>query len=118
MTIQQLDVLGDRSFKEICWKPGKLNLLVGPNGSGKLNLLRLLELVAETAKGRIATAMKPAGIVPLLWDYQAPKIYWKPRIDPVNARRDINRDALTLKCELENLRNTSSYQILHDSLCN
>src|SRR5258708_37112021 len=111
MEIQQLDILGYRSFREICWNPGRLNLLVGPNGSGKSNLLRLLELIAETAKGRLATAMKPGGIVPLLWDYQAPKIYWKMRIDPVDSRRDHIEDALTLKFELGHLANTSSYQI-------
>ncbi len=118
MAIQQLDVHGYRSFREICWKPGRLNLLVGPNGSGKSNLLRLLELIADTAKGRLANAMKPGGIVPLLWDYRAPKILWKLRIDPVDSGRDAKEDALTLKCVLEHLRNTSSYQISNDSLGN
>ncbi len=118
MAIQQLDVLGYRSFKEICWKPGSLNLLVGPNGSGKSNLLRLLELIAETAKGRLASALKPGGIVPLMWDYRAPSMNWKLRIDPVDSGRDPMEDALTLECELEHLRNTSSYQIVKDSLGN
>jgi predicted ATPase len=118
MAIQQLDVHGYRSFREICWKPGRLNLLVGPNGSGKSNLLRLLELIAETAKGRLANALKLGGIVPLLWDYRAPKIYWKLRIDPVDPGRDRNEDALTFKFELGHVQNTSSYQILNDSLGN
>jgi predicted ATPase len=118
MAIQRLDILGYRSFREILWKPGKLNLLVGPNGSGKSNLLRLLELIAETARGRLSKALKPGGIVPLLWDFQAPRILWKLRIDPVDAGRDINQDALTLKFELQHLQNTSSYQISNDSLGN
>jgi predicted ATPase len=118
MAIQQLQVHGYRSFRDTCWEPGKLNLLAGPNGSGKSNLLRLLELIAETAKGRLANAMKPGGIIPLLWDYRAPEIYWKLRIDPVDVGRDPIEDALTLECELEHLRNTSSYQIAKDSLGN
>ncbi|MCI0377555.1 MAG: AAA family ATPase, partial [Gemmataceae bacterium] len=118
MAIQQLDVHGYRSFREISWKPGKLNLLVGPNGAGKSNLLRLLELIAETAKGRLANAFKPTGIFPLLWDYGAPSIYWKLRIDPVDSGRDPIEHALTLECDLEHLRNTSSYQIAKDTLGN
>lgn len=118
MAIQQLDVQGYRSFEKICWRPGRLNLLVGPNGSGKSNLLRLLELIAETARGRLANSLKAGGIVPLLWDYQAPKVYWKLRIDPVDPGRDVNEDALTYKVELGHLQQTSSYQILNDSLGN
>ncbi len=121
MAIQQLVVHGYRSFQDILWKPGKLNLLVGPNGSGKSNLLRLLELVAETAKGRLANAMKPpqgGGIIPLLWDYRASSLDWTIRIDPVDPGRDPLRDALTFEFRLEHLRNTSSYRIAVDSLGN
>lgn len=121
MAIQQIDAHGYRSFRAIRWKPNRLNLLVGPNGSGKSNLLRLLELIAETAKGRLANAMKPpqgGGIVPLLWDYRAPSLDWTIRIDPVDAGRDPACDALTLEFRLEHLPNTSSYRIAVDSLGN
>src|SRR6266851_602316 len=118
MAIQQVQVHGYRSFRDICWKPGRLNLLVGPNGSGKSNLLRLLELIAETAKGGLANALKPGGIVPLLWDYRSPSLDWTIRVDPVDAGRNAVQDALTLECRLEHLRNTSSYQIAVDSLGN
>jgi predicted ATPase len=119
MAIQQLDVHGYRSFRDIRWKPGQLNLLVGPNGSGKSNLLRILEIIAETAKGRLANAMKQSGgIIPLLWDYQAPSLDWTIRIDPVDPGRDTVQDALTLECRLEHLRNTSSFRIAVDSLGN
>jgi predicted ATPase len=121
MAIQQLTVHGYRSFRDIRWKPGRLNLLVGPNGSGKSNLLRLLELIAETAKGRLANALKPpqgGGIIPLLWDYKAPSLDWTIRIDPVDAGRDTTRDALTLELRLEHLPTTSSYRIAVDSLGN
>jgi len=77
-----------------------------------------VELIAEAAKGGLAGAMKPEGIVPMLWDSQADALGWKIRIDPVDPGRDPVRDALTLECELEHLRNTSSYQITKDSLGN
>ena len=119
MAVQQLDVHGYRSFRDTRWKPGKLNLLVGPTGSGKSNLLRLLELIAESALGRLANAMKQGGgIIPLLWDYRAPALAWTIWIDPVDAGRDRVRDALTLEFQLDHLRNTSSYQIALDSLGN
>jgi predicted ATPase len=118
MAIQELEVRGYLSFKEVSWKPGRLNLLVGPNASGKSNLLRLLELIAETAKGGLANAMKPGGIVPLLWDYRASSFRWKLRIDPVDSGRDRVQDALTLECDLEHLPSTSSYRIAMDSLGN
>lgn len=51
MAIQRLEIHGYRSFPEVVWQPSRLNLLVGPNGSGKSNLLRLLELIADVAKG-------------------------------------------------------------------
>ena len=49
MAIQTLDIYGYRSFQEMAWQPGRLNLCVGPNGAGKSNLLRLLELIADVA---------------------------------------------------------------------
>src|SRR4051794_7659568 len=107
MAIQELTVHGYRSFQNMSWSPGRLNLLVGPNGSGKSNLLRLLELVAATAKGSLANTLKSTGIVPLLWDNRAPTLSWSIRIDPVDPRRDYTRDALTLECELTHLPHTS-----------
>jgi predicted ATPase len=121
MAIQELKVNGYRSFREIVWQPGKLNLVVGPNGSGKSNLLRLLELVSKVAKGKLSDAMSPkesSGMVPLLWDHRVASFSWKLRLDPVDAGRNPDADALTMECELENIPQTSSYQIAKDSLGN
>lgn len=121
MAIQRLEIFGYRSFREVVWQPGRLNLLVGPNGAGKSNLLRMLELIAETAKGRLSKAINApsaGGIVPLLWDHQAPFIRWKLRVDPVDPGRDPVKDALTYKFELAHVTGSSSYQISKDSLGN
>jgi predicted ATPase len=119
MAIQQLEIRGYRSFREAVWRPGKLNLLVGPNGGGKSNLLRILELISNASKGKLAETINEAGgMVPLVWDHQASGFGWKLRIDPVDAGRDPVQDALTLECELKHLPKTSSYQIAMDSLGN
>ena len=119
MAIQKLDIHGFRSFQDVSWQPGRLNLLVGPNGSGKSNLLRLLELIADAAKGKLAQSVSDAGgMLPLLWDQRAPSISWTLRIDPVDPGRNSVDDALTLELSLEQLRNTSAYQIALDSLGN
>ena len=119
MAIQELEVRGYRSFQDVAWRPGRLNLVVGPNGSGKSNLLRLLELISDVAKGRLGAAMTDSGgVVPLLWDHRATSIGWKLRIDPVDPGRDPAQDTLTLEFELRNIRQTSSYQIVKDSLGN
>jgi predicted ATPase len=119
MAIQQLEVRGYRSFQEITWRPGRLTLLVGPNGSGKSNLLWLLELISDVAKGRLGAALNESGgVVPLLWDHRATSFGWKLRIDPVDPGRDPAKDALTSEFELRNIRHTSSYQIVKDSLGN
>jgi predicted ATPase len=119
MAIRQLEVRDYRSFHGTIWRPGNLNLLVGPNGSGKSNLLRLLELIWNVAKGRLGTALKESyGILPLLWDHQASAFGWKLTMDPVDSGRDPVQDALTLECELENIPRTSLYQIAKDSLGN
>lgn len=119
MAIQELEVHGYRSFRETTWRPGRLNLLIGPNGSGKSNLLRLLELIAEVARGKLGAALKESGgVVPLLWDHQAESFGWKIWIDPVDPGRHPDEDALTSEFEVRNIRNTSSYQIVKDSLGN
>ena len=50
MKILNLHVEGFRSLKSVEWAPGDLNILIGPNGSGKSNLLRVLELLTESAR--------------------------------------------------------------------
>jgi len=48
MKILNLDVEGFRSLRQIpSWRPGDLAVLNGPNGRGKSNLLRALELLGK-----------------------------------------------------------------------
>ena len=118
MAIQELTIEGYRSFKHVKWTPGALNLLVGPNGSGKSNLLSFLQLISDVARGQLSRAITEDGILPLLWNHEARTFNWKLRIDPVDDNRDLERDALTLEFEIEQLSSGSDFRVTKDTLGN
>jgi predicted ATPase len=69
MRILELKAKGFRSLRDITWSPGDLNVLIGPNGSGKTNLVLLLRLIAQSARGKLGDfVLRQGGIAPLLWD--------------------------------------------------
>jgi len=73
--ITELLVEGYRSLKGVVWRPGDLNVLIGPNGGGKSNLLRLCQLLQAAACGRLAEwTQREGGIIPMLWDGTAEEI--------------------------------------------
>ena len=75
MGIQELKIQGYRSFHDVTWRPGRLNLLVGPNGGGKSNLLRLLQFLSDSAAGRLRKAVQNAGGMGVLrWNDEADDI--------------------------------------------
>ncbi|HMV47519.1 MAG TPA: AAA family ATPase [Blastocatellia bacterium] len=76
MKIKQLDVAGFRSLKNVSWKPGDLNVVIGQNGTGKSNLLRILELISAAAQGQLAKYIEAlGGMSAILWDGLAPSIF-------------------------------------------
>jgi len=82
MQIEELKVEGYRSLRSVTWRPGALNVLIGPNASGKSNLLEVLELLALLPTGKLSDhIMNLGGLSALLWDNQAPRlnIEWKTR---------------------------------------
>src|SRR5438874_1296432 len=67
-----LEVKDFRSLRDVTWKPGDLNVLIGPNGSGKTNLVLLLKLMAQSARGKLGDfILRAGGMPPLLWDRRA-----------------------------------------------
>lgn len=75
MTITRIAIKGYRSLKDVVWEPGKLNIIIGPNGTGKSNLLRFFELLVAASSGKLARYLQKAGgIRPLLWDGKADSI--------------------------------------------
>jgi predicted ATPase len=66
--LSSLSVEGYRSIRR-AWLPlRRVNVVVGPNGSGKTNLYRSLGLLVEAAQGRLARSVAREGGMPsLLW---------------------------------------------------
>src|SRR5689334_19507255 len=78
MKIKTFSVNGFRSLKNVTWEPGNLNVLIGPNASGKSNLLRALEFFQEAGTGDLDRAIvRQGGLQSILWS-NAPlgQLHW------------------------------------------
>src|ERR1700675_908544 len=110
MGIKELEVKGFRSLRHVHWTPGKLNVLIGQNGSGKSNLLRTLDLLHNSAEGELTEEiLREGGIAPLLWDEQAKGIDWI-----ITAAT--GGESYVYKIQLQRLGNTSSYRVSKETL--
>ncbi len=92
MSIQRVQIKGFRSLNDVTWTPGKLNVLIGPNASGKSTLLRALELLQQSAwSGALReSVIRQGGMAALVWDGRAPGIEWK--VDSVPHFADLDVD--------------------------
>jgi predicted ATPase len=67
--IKQLSIRGFRSLKDVTWEPGDLNVLIGPNASGKSNLLSALQLLQIAATENLDDAIvELGGVGSLIWN--------------------------------------------------
>lgn len=122
MKILQLHIKGFRSLNDVLWKPGDLNVIIGKNGTGKSNLLRMLELISISAQGKLGKYVQSiGGMDALLWDGQASTIafaltmsssnesYYEPSLfDPPLPSLGLNP---TYSATLARLGKGSSYRI-------
>jgi predicted ATPase len=75
MFIERLAVKGFRSLADVVWEPGKLNVLIGPNGGGKTNLLKVVRLLKASAVGQLGKfVQREGGMQPMVWDGSAKSI--------------------------------------------
>jgi predicted ATPase len=120
MRILELHVTGFRSLKDVTWKPGNLNVIIGPNGTGKSNLLRLLEMISASSQAQLGKFVQAAGgIEPLLWDGRCNEIGIRMKTSPLKETREVHRHSLTYQLKLERLGlNSSIYRIKSESLAN
>ena len=119
MKILNLEVEGYRSLKSQTWSPGDLNVIIGPNASGKSNLLRVLELLNAAAVGGLGRyVQQEGGMEPLLWDGQAKRVRIKAKMTPLPPYSDSDTDALTYQLDLGRLGKTSAYRIDFETLAN
>lgn len=66
--IDRLAIAGYRSIRSIVLRLGTLNVVTGPNGSGKTNLYRAMRLVADTAEGQLMRSLAhEGGFESVLW---------------------------------------------------
>ncbi|WP_300160729.1 AAA family ATPase [Solidesulfovibrio sp.] len=69
MLIKRLEVKGFKSLKDVVWEPGPLTILIGPNGSGKTNILKAIELISSSGKGSLEDVIQVfGGISSIFWD--------------------------------------------------
>jgi predicted ATPase len=116
--ILRLNLKGFRSLKQIDWQPGDLNVLIGPNASGKSNLMRAIEFISAAASGGLGKLVQEAGgIGALCWDNQKnAAITLKLRTSPLDPGRDVERESLTYDLELLRLGETSNFRVNEELL--
>ncbi len=71
MLLAELSVKNFLSFQDAVWSPSRLNVLIGPNASGKSNLVSLLDMIKQSANGSLGEYVQnQGGMESLLWDGQ------------------------------------------------
>jgi predicted ATPase len=69
MKIRQINIENFRSLRRVLWMPGELNILIGPNGTGKSNLLYFLNLISKSASGKLSKFIQQSGgMTAIVWD--------------------------------------------------
>ncbi|HKV38854.1 MAG TPA: AAA family ATPase [Blastocatellia bacterium] len=115
MRIIQLDIEGFRSLRNVSWKPGPLNVIIGANGAGKSNLLQALEIISMSARGGLSKYVQSlGGMDSIVWDGSASAISYTLTTSPVGHPQGPDRYFL----ELSRLGTGSSYRITHETLAN
>ncbi|MBM3747353.1 MAG: hypothetical protein FJW34_16325 [Acidobacteria bacterium] len=109
MKIQELKLEGFRSLQDVGWPPQDLNIAIGPNASGKSNLLRALELLCISAQGGLGKHVQMGGgIEPLLWNAAVDSIQLKLAFSPP-AEHPASRWEYHL--ELGRIGKTTAYRV-------
>jgi len=117
MKIFDLQIQGFRSLYNISWKPGNLNVIIGLNGNGKSNLLKALEMLSQSAMGKLSQQiLREGGMDSLAWDEQNAAVQFKLVITPPENLNDGKRNNITYQLNLNQLGSSSSYKIGYELL--
>jgi len=115
MKIKRLDIEGFRSLRKVSWFPGDLNVIIGPNGTGKSNLLHLIELISISSQGRLGKYIQSiGGMEPIVWDGNVSSILFKLETTPSGGELGPENYEL----ELARLGSGSSYKVEKEILIN
>ncbi|MBI4557043.1 MAG: AAA family ATPase [Candidatus Hydrogenedentes bacterium] len=88
--LEYLHIEDFKSLKSVKWYPGALNVVIGPNASGKSNLLSALEMISAAARGKLGDYVQlQAGIGALLWNGEGRAVGVAVRFRNDNILRDV-----------------------------
>jgi predicted ATPase len=117
MKIAQLHVKGFRSLYDVSWELGDLNVVIGPNASGKTNLLTALDLLSYSARGRLSKRIQREGDMKwLVWNGIAPEISFWLKTSSFLPDGDADHESLTYCLNLVPLETFETYRIEHELL--
>jgi predicted ATPase len=113
MKILKLNLKGFRSLKQIDWQPRDLNVLIGPNASGKSNLMRAIEFISAAASGGLGKLVQGAGgMGAICWDNQKnAALTLRLKTSPIDPGRSVERESLTYDLELLRLGESSNFRV-------
>ncbi|MBW2164746.1 MAG: AAA family ATPase [Deltaproteobacteria bacterium] len=117
MKVLNFDIEGFRSLRKISWSPADLNVIIGPNGTGKSNLLRMLELISISAQGGLGKYIQKAGgMEPLVWDGISDSIRFYIKSSKLLPFWFGDKNWLTYGVELARLGKSGTYSIGEEQL--
>ncbi len=116
MKILRLKVEGFRSLKSLSWQPGDLNVVIGPNASGKSNVLRVLEMLSVSARRGLGKYIQQeGGMEPIVWDGRAQQVETlvEFKVGPIFEGADSEPSAVRVLYDLilGRLGATSAYRV-------
>jgi predicted ATPase len=115
MKIAHLRIEGFRSLRSLTWSPSSLNIIIGPNGTGKSNLLRCLELISISAQGKLGKYIQSlGGMDPIVWDGEGRSIKFTVETKPTGSELDPE----CYQLELSRLGSGSAYRVEDERLIN
>ncbi len=118
MKLLELKIEGFRSLRNVVWKPGDLNVLIGPNAGGKSNLLKALHLLAVSAPGDLSRHLvrREGGIGSVVWDGRAESIKFSLLLSDRVLSGDTGNDRLSYGVWLDRSGKSASYSVHHEWL--
>ncbi len=106
--IKSIEIEGFRSLRHVRLDLRPLNVLIGPNQSGKTNILDALDFLAQAVQGKLSPALyhSRGGLANLLWAGKGAK--HDPVSDRVRARYGhlwvYDRTAVRRSCDCRGIR--------------
>lgn len=117
MRILDLQLRGFRSLHDIAWKPGNLNIVIGPNGSGKSNLLKALELLSQSATGKLSQQInREGGMDSVVFNGPNGIISYKLTSSISDNIKNTPENNLTYQLDLHQIAASSQYKIDYEIL--